>query len=136
MNSTNPKPAEDRKAGRFGAYSTVIMNHGLAIVTGIALMTVGSKIEIPFRPAPQTMQTASLMIIALGLPPRQALMAVASWLTAGLVGLPVFAGTPQHGIGLAYMMGPTGGYLLGFLLAAGLVSPWRAGVVRLCVSAS
>lgn len=126
MNSINPKPAEDSGSGWFGAYSAAV-NYSLAIVAGITLMTVGSKIEIPFWPVPQTMQTASLMMIALGLPPRQALAAIASWLAVGLAGLPVFAGTPQHGIGLAYVMGPTGGYLLGFLLAAGLVSVLARG---------
>ena len=42
-------------------------------------------------------------------------------MAVGAAGLPVFAGTPAKGIGIAYMMGPTGGYLLGFLLAAGVV---------------
>ena len=48
-------------------------------------------------------------------------LAVTAYLLAGAAGLPVFAGTPERGIGLAYMMGPTAGFLAGFLLAAGLV---------------
>ena len=43
---------------------------------------------------------------------------MALYLAAGALGLPVFAGTPEKGIGLVYMLGGTGGYLLGFLLAA------------------
>ena len=43
------------------------------------------------------------------------------------MGLPVFSGTPERGIGLAYMAGPTGGYLAGYLLAAGLIGWLAAG---------
>jgi biotin transport system substrate-specific component len=50
---------------------------------------------------------------------------VGLYLLQGALGLPVFAGTPEKGIGLAYMMGPTGGYLVGFLLAAAVVG-WLA----------
>ena len=42
------------------------------------------------------------------------------YLAEGAVGLPVFAGTPERGIGIAYMMGPTGGYLVGFVLSAAI----------------
>ena len=44
--------------------------------------------------------------------------AMALYLVEGALGLPVFAGTPAHGIGIPYMMGPTGGYLLGYVPAA------------------
>ena len=40
------------------------------------------------------------------------------YLVEGALGLPVFADTPERGIGLAYMMGPTGGYLIGFVAGA------------------
>jgi biotin transport system substrate-specific component len=43
------------------------------------------------------------------------------YLAEGAAGLPVFQGTPQQGIGLAYMLGPTGGYLIGFAVAAFIV---------------
>jgi biotin transport system substrate-specific component len=45
------------------------------------------------------------------------------YLAEGAIGLPVFAGTPERGIGIAYMMGPTGGYLVGFVLSAA-VTGW------------
>jgi biotin transport system substrate-specific component len=47
------------------------------------------------------------------------------YLAEGAVGLPVFSGTPQQGIGIAYMLGPTGGYLLGFLIEAAVIG-WLA----------
>ena len=61
--------------------------------------------------------------MALG--PRLAVATLALYLAQGAVGLPVFAGTPEKGIGIAYMIGPTGGYLVGFVLAAA-VCGWLA----------
>lgn len=48
-----------------------------------------------------------------------------SYLAVGAAGLPVFSGTPERGIGIAYMVGPTGGYLIGFLIASGVIG-WLA----------
>ncbi|MFN3527297.1 MAG: biotin transporter BioY, partial [Paracoccus sp. (in: a-proteobacteria)] len=59
--------------------------------------------------------------------PRLGLAAMAAYLGAGAMGLPVFSGSPERGIGLAYMVGPTGGYLLGYLIAAGLIGWLSAG---------
>ena len=62
-----------------------------------------------------------MLVIAMAFGPRLGAATVMLYLAEGAVGLPVFAGTPEKGIGLAYMLGGTGGYLLGFLLAAALV---------------
>jgi biotin transport system substrate-specific component len=68
-----------------------------------------------------TLQVAAILLVA-GLGGlRLGVGAMLGYLAAGASGLPVFAGTPEKGIGLAYMVGPTGGYLAGFLLAAVLV---------------
>lgn len=100
----------------------------LAIVAaGVVIMTIAAKTQVPFYPVPMTLHTAAVMAFALALPPRMSVAVFAAYLTAGAVGLPVFAGTPERGIGLAYMLGPTGGYLLGYLIAAGLVSVLAAG---------
>jgi len=56
---------------------------------------------------------------------RLGVVTVLFYLAQGAAGLPVFAGTPEKGLGLLYMMGPTGGYLFGFVLAAGLTG-WLA----------
>ncbi|MBL4744152.1 MAG: biotin transporter BioY [Cycloclasticus sp.] len=61
------------------------------------------------------------MALAAALGPRMATAIISGYLVAGAIGLPVFSGTPAKGIGIAYMFGPTGGYLLGMLLAAPLV---------------
>ena len=97
---------------------------GLALA-GAALITLGAKVQIPFWPVPMTLHTLSVFLVALTLGPRLGLAAMAAYLGAGAAGLPVFSGTPERGIGLSYMVGPTSGYLLGYLVAAGLTG-WLA----------
>jgi biotin transport system substrate-specific component len=96
---------------------------------GSALLTVSAKIQVPFYPVPMTLQTAAVFLLGFALGWRMAALTVALYLLQGAMGLPVFAGTPAKGIGLAYMMGPTGGYLVGFLLAAAITG-WAAETVR------
>ncbi|MCA1300635.1 biotin transporter BioY [Stappia indica] len=88
---------------------------------GAALITLGAKIQIPFWPVPMTLHTLAVFLTAAALGPRLGLAAMTAYLGAGALGLPVFSGTPERGIGLAYMVGPTGGYLLGYWLAASLI---------------
>lgn len=90
----------------------------LVAIAGSILLTLSAKISIPFYPVPLTMTTFVVIGLGLALGSRLGSAAVALYLVQGALGLPVFAGTPEKGIGLAYMMGPTGGYLLGYLLAA------------------
>jgi len=93
---------------------------GTALI-GSLLLTLSAKIQVPFYPVPMTMQ--SFMVLCLGavLGSRLGAATVALYLLEGALGLPVFANTPERGIGLAYMMGPTGGYLIGFVAAAYVV---------------
>ncbi len=90
-----------------------------------ALITLSAKVQVPFWPVPMTLHTLAVMLIALSLGPRLGVAAMASYLALGAAGWPVFSGSPERGIGLAYMAGPTGGYLLGCLIAAGLTG-WLA----------
>jgi len=101
--------------------------HALALVCGVALMTLSAKVQIPFWPIPMTLHTLAVMALAIALGPYLALSVTTAYLVAGALGAPVFSGSPERGIGLAYMVGPTGGYLLGYLLASGLVGRWAAG---------
>jgi biotin transport system substrate-specific component len=89
----------------------------LALVGTLAL-TVSAKTQIPFWPIPMTMQTFVVLVIGMAYGSRLGLATVAMYLLEGAFGLPVFAGTPEKGAGLAYMVGPTGGYLFGFVVAA------------------
>lgn len=101
--------------------------YSLMVLAGVALITASAKITVPFWPVPMTLQTMSIMAIAIAAGPRMALATMLAYLAAGAAGLPVFAGTPERGIGIAYMMGPTGGYLAGYLVAAGLVGALARG---------
>ena len=88
----------------------------LALIGSIAL-AVSSKIKIPFYPVPMTMQTLVVLIIGIGFGWKLGLATVSLYLFEGIIGLPVFSGTPEKGVGLIYFTGPTMGYLLGFLVA-------------------
>lgn len=103
------------------AAPTAVLRATVLGVIGIALLTLSAKVQVPFYPVPMTMQT--LVVLALGAAYgwRLGSATVFAYLAAGAAGLPVFAGTPEQGIGLAYIMGPTGGYLLGFLAGAAVV---------------
>lgn len=90
---------------------------------GAALLTLSAKVKVPFYPVPMTMQTMVVLMIAVAGGMRLGVATVGLYLLQGAFGFPVFADTPERGIGLAYMMGPTGGYLLGFLAAAA-VAGW------------
>ncbi len=84
---------------------------------GSILLVISAKIQIPFYPVPMTMQTFMVIFIGIAFGWKLGLLTVAIYLVEGAIGLPVFAGTPEKGIGIAYMVGTTGGYLFGFLVA-------------------
>ena len=86
----------------------------LALLAGIALLTISAHIKIPFYPVPLTMQTLVVLCIGMTYGARLGGTTLLGYLAAGFIGLPVFAG----GAGIAYMTGPTGGYLAGFFAAA------------------
>ena len=88
----------------------------LALIGSITL-AISSKIKIPFYPVPMTMQTLIVLVIGIGYGWKLGLATVSLYLFEGIIGLPVFSGTPEKGIGLIYFTGPTMGYLLGFLVA-------------------
>jgi len=91
-------------------------------IAGSMVLTLSAKFQIPFWPVPMTMQTFAVLVIAMAFGPRLGTATVLLYLAEGALGLPVFAGTPEKGVGLAYMSGPTGGYLVGFVAASSLVS--------------
>ncbi len=87
------------------------------VLAGSAALAVSAKVEVPFWPVPMTMQSLAVLLIGLGYGWRLGIATVLAYLAEGAAGLPVFAG-PAAGLG--YLAGPTGGYLAGFVLAAGL----------------
>lgn len=94
-------------------------------VLGSTLLWASAKVQVPMWPVPMTMQSMVVLLIGFAYGARLGVATVALYLFQGAVGLPVFAGTPEKGIGLAYMVGTTGGFLFGFVLVAGAMG-WMA----------
>ena len=85
---------------------------------GSALIALCAQIQVPFWPVPLTMQTLAVLGIGMAYGARLGVATLVLYLLEGLAGLPVFAG---GNAGPAYFAGPTGGYLIGFVFAAGIV---------------
>ena len=81
------------------------------------LITLSAKLKVPFYPVPMTMQPFVIVLIGIIFGWRVGGTIVLTYLLQGALGLPVFAGTPEKGIGLSYILGPTFGYILGFLVS-------------------
>ena len=92
----------------------------LALI-GTALMTLAAKTKIDMVFVNVTMQTFAVFAIAAAYGSRVAVATMALYLLEGALGMPVFTGTPEKGIGLAYMVSSTGGYLIAYLAAAWVV---------------
>ncbi|MGQ7791290.1 biotin transporter BioY [Faunimonas sp. B44] len=93
------------------------------VLLGTMILWASAKISVPFWPVPMTLQTGAVALIAAVYGWRLGLATVLAYLAEGALGMPVFTGTPEKGIGLAYMAGPTGGYLFGMALQA-IVTGW------------
>ena len=92
---------------------------------GTLLLTISAKVKIPFFPIPMTMQTFVVLFIGITLGPKIGLLTISLYLLEGIFGLPVFAGTPEKGIGFVYFTGPTMGYLIGFLIATYIAGTFK-----------
>ena len=95
-----------------------IVKYLLTIFLGSLLLTISAKIKIPFYPVPMTMQTFVVVLMGVTFGWKIGVATISLYLLEGIIGFPVFAGTPEKGSGLIYFMGPTMGYLIGFLFAA------------------
>ena len=82
---------------------------------GTVILAVSSKIKIPFYPVPMTMQTLVVLFLGIALGWKLGVATIALYLFEGIIGLPVFSGSPEKGVGMVYFTGPTMGYLIGFL---------------------
>ena len=94
----------------------------IVIFFGSIILAISAKIKIPFYPVPMTMQTFVVMLLGISFGYKIALSTIFLYLVEGILGLPVFSNSPERGIGLAYFIGPTMGYLIGFLSACYIAS--------------
>ena len=88
------------------------------VLAGIAALAIAAKIRIPMWPVPLTMGTFAVLTIGAAYGPRLGLATILGYMAVGALGFNVFAGSSAENYGLAYMMGGTGGYLVGYVLAA------------------
>ena len=116
------RPAQPTLAGvvwpEQGSTRLRVARAALRALVGSAVMALSAKLAVPFYPVPLTMQSLAVLLIAACFGARLGAAVMVLYLVEGALGLPVFAGTPAHGVGLPYMLGPTGGYLLGYVPAA------------------
>ena len=89
----------------------------LISLMGSILLTISAKIKIPFYPVPMTMQTFVVLFLGISFGYKVGVTTIFLYLLEGIVGLPVFSNSPEKGIGIAYFVGPTMGYLIGFIFA-------------------
>ena len=96
----------------------------LLLCAGVALLALAARLEIPlpFSPVPVTAQTFAVLMIGAALGARLGAATVAAYVVVGVAGMPVFAGGAT---GASRLAGPTGGYLVGFIVAAAVVG-WLA----------
>ena len=95
------------------------------LLIGSVLLAISSKIKIPFYPVPMTMQTFVVLFIGIAFGWKLGVATVSLYLFEGLMGLPVFSGTPEKGLGVVYFTGPTMGYLIGFIVTVYLAGKFN-----------
>jgi biotin transport system substrate-specific component len=94
-------------------------------VGGTAILVLSAKTRVVLGPVDMSLQTLAVFLIAASFGMRLAVATLLLYMVEGMFGWPVFQGTPEKGLGLAYMVGTTGGYLVGFVVAAAIVG-WAA----------
>jgi biotin transport system substrate-specific component len=108
----------------------------LLVVGGSLLLWLSAKAKVVLGPVDLSLQTLVVLLIGATYGLRLGTATLLLYLAEGAVGLPVFQSTPEKGIGIAYMLGTTGGYLAGFLVMAAIVGwavdrGWGRSVVKL-----
>ena len=97
----------------------------LISLLGSILLTISAKIKIPFYPVPMTMQTFVVLFLGISFGYKVGVATIFLYLLEGIAGLPVFSNSPEKGIGITYFVGPTMGYLIGFVFACFLAGYFK-----------
>ena len=105
--------------------SSKLIKYAFIALIGSIALAISSKVKIPFYPVPMTMQTLVVIMIGAAFGWKLGLATVSLYLFEGIIGLPVFSGTPEKGIGFVYFTGPTMGYLIGFLVTVFLAGKFN-----------
>lgn len=94
-----------------------LVKQALLVVAGIVLLSVMAKIKVPMWPVSISMGTFAVLTIGAAYGPRLGLVTIMGWMIIGALGMDVFQSSSAEANGLTYMMGGTGGYLLGYVVA-------------------
>ncbi|MEM9350402.1 MAG: biotin transporter BioY [Pseudomonadota bacterium] len=94
-----------------------LIKQAVLVVLGIAALAIFAKIKVPMWPVPITMGTFAVLTIGAAYGPRLGLVTIMGYMIIGALGFDVFASSSTEAFGLTYMMGGTGGYLVGYVLA-------------------
>ncbi len=87
------------------------------VVLGVLALAIAAKIKVPMWPVPITMGTFAVLTVGAAYGPRLGMVTILGYMIVGALGFDVFAGSSAETFGLTYMMGGTGGYLVGYVLA-------------------
>jgi biotin transport system substrate-specific component len=101
--------------------NALLVKRAVLVVLGIAALALAAKIKVPFWPVPVTMQTFVVLTVGAAYGTRLGVATVLGYLLVGALGFDIFTSSSAEKYGLTYMMGGTGGYLLGFVLAASVL---------------
>lgn len=93
----------------------------LLAVVGSVLLALSAKAKVVLGPVDLSLQSLVVLLIAAAYGSKLGVATLALYLLEGALGYPVFQSTPEKGIGIAYMLGSTGGYLAGFVAMAAIV---------------
>ena len=102
-----------------------LLKYILITIVGSIFLTISAKIKIPFYPVPMTMQTFVVLFLGISFGYKVGVTTIILYLLEGIAGLPVFSNSPEKGIGIAYFVGPTMGYLIGFIFASFLAGYFK-----------
>jgi len=94
-----------------------LAKQAVLVLVGIAALAIFAKIKVPMYPVPITMGTFAVLTIGAAYGPRLGMATIIGYMLVGALGFDVFAGSSAEASGLIYMMGGTGGYLVGYILA-------------------
>lgn len=103
----------------------LVLRNVVLAVAGSLLLIAAAKVKVPFWPVPMTLQTFAALALGATYGSRLGAATVLLYIGYGVAGLPVFTNTPPVAAGPLYLLGPTGGFLLGFVVAAAIAG-WAA----------
>lgn len=116
MNATPLNPVLGETFGA-NSGSALRIKQAALVVLGIAVLAIAAKIKVPMWPVPITMGTFAVLTLGAAYGPRLGMVTILGYMLIGALGFDVFASSSAETNGLTYMMGGTGGYLVGYVLA-------------------